>query len=102
MQVACSHHPLSMVWPRHEAPSRVSSADVASSLPDVGYTVAIEWAYYAFILLSAFCLVIGLLGDKLYEKRRFTTLHKMDVFSRIFYPAFIALVVGLYWWRLRG
>jgi len=76
--------------------------EVTSSLPDVGYTVAIEWAYYAFILLSAFCLVIGLLGDKLYEKRRFTTLHKMDIFSRIFYPAFIALVVGLYWWKLRA
>ncbi len=73
-------------------------SEVTRSMPDVGYTVAIEWAYYAFILLSAFCVLIGLLGDKYYEKRRFTSLEKMDVFARVVYPLVIVAVIAWYWW----
>ncbi|MBO2449788.1 hypothetical protein J4573_21990 [Actinomadura barringtoniae] len=34
-------------------------------LPEVSYTVAIEWAYYAFIVLSAGCIVVAMPGDRL-------------------------------------
>ena len=38
-------------------------ASVTQVLPQIGYTVAIEWGFYAFIVLSAFCIIVGLLGD---------------------------------------
>lgn len=69
---------------------------VTSVLPQIGYTVAIEWGFYAFILLSAICIIIGLAGDWLYEQGRYQELRRLDLFSHLFYPAFIAVVVLAY------
>ena len=72
---------------------------VTSVLPQIGYTVAIEWGFYAFILLSAICIIIGLIGDWLYEQGRYQELRRLDLFSHLFYPAFIAVVVLAYVYR---
>lgn len=72
---------------------------VTSVLPQIGYTVAIEWGFYAFILLSAICIIIGLAGDWLYEQGRYQELRRLDLFSHLFYPAFIAVVVLAYVYR---
>ncbi len=69
---------------------------VTSVLPQIGYTVAIEWGFYGFILLSAICIIIGLAGDWLYEQGRYQELRRLDLFSHLFYPAFILAVVGAY------
>jgi ABC-type branched-subunit amino acid transport system substrate-binding protein len=69
---------------------------VTSVLPQIGYTVAIEWGFYAFILLSAICIIIGLAGDWLYEQGRYQELRRLDIFAHLFYPAFIAAVVLAY------
>ena len=75
---------------------------VTAVLPQVGYTVAIEWGFYAFIFLSAICIIIGLVGDWLYEDRRYSELRKLDRFSHIFYPLFLLAVVAAYAWRYGG
>ncbi len=75
---------------------------VTAVLPQVGYTVAIEWGFYAFILLSAICIIIGLAGDWFYEERRYSELRKLDRFSHIFYPAFVAAIVLAYVVRFGG
>ena len=72
---------------------------VTGVLPQIGYTVAIEWGFYAFILLSAICIIIGLAGDWLYEQGRYQELRRLDIFSRLFYPAFIAVIVAAYVYR---
>ncbi|MEZ4561223.1 MAG: ABC transporter substrate-binding protein [Thermomicrobiales bacterium] len=72
---------------------------VTSVLPQIGYTVAIEWGFYAFILLSAICIIIGLAGDWLYEQGRYQELRRLDLFSHLFYPAFILAVVLAYVYR---
>ena len=72
---------------------------VTSVLPQIGYTVAIEWGFYAFILLSAICIIIGLVGDWLYEQGRYQELRRLDLFSHLFYPAFIVVVVLAYVYR---
>jgi ABC-type branched-subunit amino acid transport system substrate-binding protein len=69
---------------------------VTSVLPQIGYTVAIEWGFYAFILLSAICIIIGLAGDWLYEQGRYQELRRLDIFAHLFYPAFILGVVLAY------
>jgi hypothetical protein len=58
--------------------------------------VAIEWGFYAFIFLSATCILIGLVGDWLYEARRYSELRRLDQFSHFFYPAFVLVVVLFY------
>lgn len=72
---------------------------VTSSLPDVGYTVAIEWGFYAFLLLSSICILIGLVGDRWYEARHLMRVRRLVVGSRIFYPAYVLAVVALYAWN---
>lgn len=66
---------------------------VTSSLPAVDYTVAIQWAYYAFILLSGLCILGALVGRQLTEKRQLSRVRTLDRVMRIGYPAFIGLVV---------
>jgi hypothetical protein len=71
-------------------------SNVTGGLPQVGYTVAIEWGFYAFIFLSATCIVISLIGDRLYDERRLHDLHRLDIFSRLYYPTVILIVVVIY------
>jgi ABC-type branched-subunit amino acid transport system substrate-binding protein len=71
---------------------------VVSVLPDVGYTVAIEWAFYAFILLSALCILVALIGGRLNEAKQISEMRTLDVASRIGYPILVALVVLGYWY----
>ena len=105
---------VSLFFPFKQASTRVSFgisgiltaavllSTVTSALPQVGYTVAIEWGFYAFIFLSAICIVIGLIGDRLYEQRRFGDLRRLDIFARIIYPTFIIVVVFAYFLHFRS
>jgi len=71
-------------------------SEVTSSLPSIGYTVAIQWAYYAFILLSVCCVLVGLIGDRLFAKRRLAAIRRLDLVSRISYPLACLAIVGVY------
>ncbi len=70
---------------------------VVSVLPDVGYTVAIEWAFYGFILLSALCILVALIGGKLYGAKQISEARTLDIAARIGYPILVGLVVLGYW-----
>lgn len=74
---------------------------VVSVLPDVGYTVAIEWAFYAFILLSALCILVALIGGKLNEAKQISEVRTLDLAARIGYPVLVGLVVLGYWYLYR-
>ncbi len=74
---------------------------VVSVLPDVGYTVAIEWAFYGFILLSALCILVALIGGKLNEAKQISEMRMLDMGARILYPILVGVVV-LGYWRLYG
>lgn len=76
-------------------------SEVTGSLPDIGYNVAIEWAFYAFIGLCAGCILVGLAGDYFYEKREQEHLRQLDIIARILYPAIVLAVVAAYWFRYR-
>ncbi|CAN5552856.1 ABC transporter substrate-binding protein [soil metagenome] len=74
---------------------------VTGSLPDVGYTVAIEWGYYAFIFLSLTCMVLGLIGERLFHAKQMTALHRLVFASRVYYPLFVLAVAGVYYFAYR-
>lgn len=69
---------------------------VTGSLASVEYTVAIEWAYYAFIALSGIILLLTLIGRHLQEQRRLASLRKLVTFSRIFFVVYVAMTTLAY------
>ena len=71
---------------------------VTTSLPAVSYTVAIEWAYYVFIALSASTVVIALIGRSWNDERRLAAIRSLNLFARIYYPTVVVLVGLTYWW----
>lgn len=70
--------------------------NVTSQLPSVSYIVALEWGYYAFILLAAGCVLIAML------RKRFATLKRDDAeqtlrrAARIGYPVYLLGIVTIF------
>ncbi len=71
----------------------VTLASVTNSLPSVGYTVAVEWAYYAFIALSASMMLLTLIGRHLQEQRRLASLRRLQTFARTFFAVYVAVTI---------
>lgn len=69
---------------------------VTNSLINVDYTVAIEWAYYAFIGLSAIMLLLTLIGRYFNEERRLSSLRKLTSFTKIFFLVYVFFTVMAY------
>ena len=61
------------------------------------YTVAIEWAYYAFIFLSGLCILSTLIGRHLTETRQLARVRNLDRVMRIGYPLAVLGVAITYW-----
>lgn len=70
---------------------------ISSQLPDIGYNVAIEWGYYAYIALSAVLVLLTIAVDRAYKAKRRGRVRRLDGFIRLMYPLTIAAVVGLYY-----
>ncbi|MDN3292826.1 ABC transporter substrate-binding protein [Streptomyces ficellus] len=70
--------------------------NVTSSLPDVGYTVALEWAYYAFMFLVGTCVFISLAGAWIDEHDNVPAWNRLQVVSRVYYPVFCVAVLLVY------
>lgn len=77
----------------------VMLGSVTSSLPQVDYTVAIEWAFYVFIGLSVCSVLVTLLGRRLIEERRLAGARHLEIASRIVYPLVILCTVLVYWMK---
>jgi hypothetical protein len=76
--------------------------NVTASLPDVSYTVAIEWVFYAFILLSAGLILVGLWGTRWHRQGRLVAVHRLNVAARIAYLLTIVAVALAYLVRYAG
>ncbi|MCC7022061.1 MAG: ABC transporter substrate-binding protein [Thermomicrobiales bacterium] len=69
---------------------------ISNSLPDVGYTVAIEWGYYVFIALTALLVLINISIERLYKAKRFLAVSQLDWIARVVYPLVLLIVVVIY------
>lgn len=99
----------SLWYPYKDAPARVTFGvtgiltgavmlnSVTGSLPQVDYNVAIEWAYYAFILLAGICIVATLIGRHLTDTRQLARVRTLDRVMRIGYPLYVVGVFLAYW-----
>ena len=62
----------------------------------VGYIVAIEWAFYVYIALSA-ALVFGNIAiERLYKEKRFRTVARLDTVMRAAYPIVCLATIAVY------
>ncbi|MGB3328421.1 MAG: ABC transporter substrate-binding protein [Thermomicrobiales bacterium] len=71
---------------------------IASQLPDIGYTVAIEWGYYVYIGLSAILVLLTIAVDRSYKAKRFARVRRLDIAIRTLYPLAILAAVLIYAW----
>jgi ABC-type branched-subunit amino acid transport system substrate-binding protein len=77
--------------------SSVMLNSIATQLPSIGYNVAIEWGYYAYIGLSALLVLLTIAVDRSFKAKRRARTRRLDNYLRIMYPLAILSVVGLYW-----
>ncbi|WP_433263409.1 ABC transporter substrate-binding protein [Actinosynnema sp. CS-041913] len=70
--------------------------NVTSQLPSVSYTVALEWGYYAFILLAATCVLVAMLRKRLAAKGNTRGEASLARAARIGYPTYLLAVVLTY------
>lgn len=71
--------------------------EVTASLPNVDYSVAIQWAYYAFIALSALVVLEGIFSHKLNEDGSLNAARRLDITARILYPLGVLAIAFSYW-----
>ena len=71
--------------------------DVTASLPNVDYSVAIQWAYYAFIALSALVVLEGIFSHKLNEDGSLNAARRLDIIARVIYPLGVLAIIFTYW-----
>ncbi len=82
---------------------------LADALPEIGYTVAMEYLFYASYIMSALIVLLETLSSRLEKgmentKRRSekavlqTRRHRLDMFGRIVYPSILiaTLMVGFF------
>jgi len=73
---------------------------INAQLTDVGYTTAIEYGFYAFFALCLFCVMAGLMTERLHSQKKNPALaDQFDIAARIIYPVFtLAVVTFYYFW----
>ncbi|KUL37903.1 hypothetical protein ADL22_19900 [Streptomyces sp. NRRL F-4489] len=62
------------------------------ALPDVGYTVAVGWAFYAYFLLAVVCVCVVLASAWLMEHGRVAAWRRLTLLARIGFPLYCGAV----------
>lgn len=63
---------------------------------DVGYIVAIEWAFFVFIALSAALVFQNIAVERLFKEKRYKAAARLDRLTRILYPVVGLATVAVY------
>ncbi|MGC4104770.1 MAG: ABC transporter substrate-binding protein [Thermomicrobiales bacterium] len=82
--------------------SAVMLGTVANQMPNIGYTVAIEWGYYAYITLAAIVVMLTISVGRSYKDKRFARVRQIDLLLRGVYPLAILIIMVVYWWMFYG
>ncbi len=69
---------------------------IYASLPEVGYTVAIEYGFYLFFMLSLAAVFLALIGSRLYKSGNEELLIKLDLGARIAFPVIVLVAIAWY------
>ena len=70
---------------------------VNNQLPEVGYTVALEYVFYVFFGLSLFAVAIAVVSDRLTLEGYKLSAKRLDYTARIVYVLIVVLTAIVYW-----
>jgi branched-chain amino acid transport system substrate-binding protein len=73
--------------------SAVLLTAINSQLTDVGYTTAIEYGFYGFFGLCIYCVLVGLLTERLHSRKNVRLAERFDIAIRIGYPV---IAIGMF------
>jgi branched-chain amino acid transport system substrate-binding protein len=79
--------------------SAVLLTAINSQLTDVGYTTAIEYGFYGFFGLCLYCVIAGLLTDRLHSRNNKLLADRFDIAVRVTYPIITVIVFAAYYFR---
>jgi branched-chain amino acid transport system substrate-binding protein len=79
--------------------SAVLLTAINTQLTDVGYTTAIEYGFYAFFGLCLYCVIAGLITEKLHVRKNTQMAQRFDLAARITYPVITLGVFAFYYFR---
>lgn len=79
--------------------SAVLLTAINTQLTDVGYTTAIEYGFYAFFGLCLYCVIAGLITEKLHARKNTGLAARFDIAARITYPVITLAVFGIYYFH---
>lgn len=71
-------------------------SSVTSTLPSVSYLVALEWGYYAFILLAVTVVFTQLVRKRLAGTEHMERLRRVSLAARVGYVAYVLTVFGAF------
>ncbi len=77
--------------------SSVMLGSISNQLPNIGYTVAIEWGFYVYIGLSAMLVLLNVAVDRSFRAKYFARVRKLDIAIRTLYPLAILATIAVYW-----
>jgi hypothetical protein len=79
--------------------SAVLLVSMNNQLPDVGYTVAIESAFYVFFGLALMAMLSGLMHERLRDGVHHRWTLVLDRSAQSIYVLTVLATVALFWWR---
>ena len=68
-----------------------------NQLPEIGYTVAIEYVFYVYFFLCLFPIIITPIGDRLEKAGKKVALRRLNLSVRIIFPLVVLSTAINYW-----
>ena len=69
---------------------------INNQLPEIGYTIALEYTFYVFFFLCVFSIVITTIGEKLDKAGRKKAVQRLNLFARVFFPIVVLVTVAVF------
>ena len=69
---------------------------INNQLPEIGYTIALEYTFYVFFFLCVFSIVITTIGEKLEKSGRKTAVWRLNLFARVFFPLVVLVSAAVF------
>ncbi len=76
--------------------SSVMLSSLSGQLPDIGYTVAIEWGFYVYMGGVALLVLLNIAVDRSYKTKRFVQVKKLEAIIRISFPVVVIGTITAY------
>jgi len=77
--------------------SAVMLNSVSSQLPEIGYTVAIEWGFYVYFAISTLMLLLNVAVERNFKAKRYRRVQRLDMLIRTMFPVTVLLTIVGYW-----